>query len=77
MLGKPSSFGRIDRIRLGNFGKSRAVGEGVSELKIDFGRGYRIYFKQIDKTLVLLLCGGDKSTQESDIKKAKTIAINL
>lgn len=62
---------RLKRVRLGNFGDYRSVGEGVFELRIDYGPGYRIYFGQIGLTIVLLLCGGDKSTQEQDIIKAK------
>jgi putative addiction module killer protein len=61
---------RLDRVRLGNLGNSKSVGEGVCELKIDFGPGYRVYFGQLGSTIVLLLCGGDKSTQEQDIRKA-------
>jgi putative addiction module killer protein len=53
---------------LGNY---RSVGEGVCELKINYGPGYRLYFGQIGSAIVLLLCGGDKSTQEQDILKAK------
>ena len=61
---------RLDRVRLGNLGNSKSVGEGVCELKIDFGPGYRVYFGQFGSTIVLLLCGGDKSTQKQDIRKA-------
>ncbi|KAM3090845.1 type II toxin-antitoxin system RelE/ParE family toxin [Phormidesmis sp. 146-35] len=53
---------RLDRVRLGNLGDHRSVGSGVYELRIDYGSGYRIYFNQIETTIVLLLCGGDKST---------------
>jgi putative addiction module killer protein len=62
---------RIGRVRLGNFGQARGVGEGVFELKVDFGPGYRIYFGQDEADLVILLCGGDKSTQNADIRQAK------
>lgn len=62
---------RLQRVKLGNLGDYRSVGEGVGELKIDYGPGYRVYFGQIGSTIVLLLCGGDKSTQEQDILKAK------
>src|SRR5207244_12750000 len=62
---------RIARIRLGNFGHTRSVGEGVQELKIDYGPGYRVYFGQDGTKLVILLCGGDKRTQNADIKAAK------
>ncbi len=62
---------RIERIRLGNFGYVEPVGEGVRELKIDFGPGYRVYFGQMGSRLVILLCGGDKKSQTKDIAKAK------
>ncbi|GET40775.1 type II toxin-antitoxin system RelE/ParE family toxin [Microseira wollei] len=62
---------RLQRVKLGNLGDYRSVGEGVCELKIDYGPGYRVYFGKIGSTIVLLLCGGDKSTQEQDILKAK------
>ena len=62
---------RLDRVRLGNLGNSKSVGEGVCELKIDFGPGYCVYFGQFGSTIVLILCGGDKSSQEQDIRKAK------
>jgi len=62
---------RIGRLRLGNFGQTRSVGEGVQELKVDYGPGYRIYFGQEGRTVVILLTGGDKSTQDEDIKEAK------
>lgn len=61
---------RLDRMKLGNFGYCEPVGEGVSEMKIDLGPGYRIYFGMIGKTIVLLLCGGDKKTQDKDIRRA-------
>ena len=62
---------RVDRLRLGNFGDCRSVGEGVSELKIDFGPGYRVYFGRVGTKIVVLLLGGDKKTQLKDIHKAK------
>ena len=62
---------RLARIRLGNFGDAKPVGEGVCELRLDFGPGYRIYFGQEGRTIVILLCGGDKSSHQRDIKKAK------
>lgn len=65
---------RIDRLALGNPGDVRSVGGGVSELKIDYGPGYRVYFAQRGQALVLLLCGGDKSTQSADIDTAQRIA---
>ncbi|MFA7238105.1 MAG: type II toxin-antitoxin system RelE/ParE family toxin [Phycisphaeraceae bacterium] len=65
---------RIRRLSLGNPGDVQPVGEGVSELKIDYGPGYRVYFIQRHKALVILLGGGDKRTQTRDIEKAKTLA---
>jgi putative addiction module killer protein len=62
---------------MGNPGDVEPVGDGVSEMKIDYGPGYRVYFKQIGKTVMLLLCGGDKSTQRKDIKRAKELAAQL
>jgi len=62
---------RLDRGKLGNLGKNRSVGEGVYELKIDYGPGYRGYYALNGKTVVLLLIGGDKSTQKKDISLAK------
>jgi putative addiction module killer protein len=61
---------KLNQVRLGNLGDCSFVGEGVCELRIDYGPGYRIYFGQIGPIIVLLLCGGDKSTQEQDIRKA-------
>lgn len=68
---------RIVRVASGNFGHTRSVGSGVSELKIDFGPGYRVYYTLRSGTIVLLLCGGDKSTQNRDIAKAIETAANL
>ena len=62
---------RLKRVRLGNLGDYKSVGKGVYELRIDYGPGYRVYFRKIGLTIVLLLCGGDKSTQEQDIRKAQ------
>lgn len=61
---------RLDRVLLGNLGDHHPVGEGVSELRFDFGPGYRIYYGIEENKIVLLLCGGDKSSQKKDIKKA-------
>ena len=65
---------RIRRLSLGNFGDAKPVGKGVSELRIDYGPGYRVYFQRTGSLLVLLLIGGTKSTQQSDIAKAKKLA---
>jgi putative addiction module killer protein len=62
---------RVERMRLGNFGDRKGVGEGVQEMRLDVGPGYRIYFAEDGETVVLLLCGGDKSTQARDIARAK------
>ena len=62
---------RLTRVRAGNFGTVRNVGEGVVELKIDHGPGYRVYYTIDAGTIVLLLCGGDKRTQQRDIKTAQ------
>lgn len=63
---------RIDRVVLGNFGDHKSVGGGVSELRVDVGPGYRVYYAQAGNTLVLLLLGGDKRNQQSDIERAIT-----
>ena len=65
---------RIRRLSLGNPGDVKAVGEGVSELRINYGSGYRVYFVQRGQTVVILLAGGDKRTQDSDIKAALELA---
>ena len=61
---------RIDRLANGNAGDVAPIGEGLSELRIDFGPGYRVYYARAGRTLYLLLCGGDKGSQEADIKNA-------
>ena len=68
---------RIERLALGFAGDVKPVGEGVSELRIDYGPGYRVYFKKRGKALVILLAGGDKRTQTRDIKTALRLARNL
>ncbi|MBA1142092.1 type II toxin-antitoxin system RelE/ParE family toxin [Mesorhizobium sp. CCANP35] len=65
---------RIDRLAFGNPGDVKPVGEGISEMRIDHGPGYRIYFLQAGMVRVLLLCGGDKGTQSRDIAAAKRLA---
>jgi putative addiction module killer protein len=68
---------RVERVREGNLGDVRSVGEGLSEMRINFGPGYRVYYKQFGRSIVFLLCGGDKSTQDKDIKRAKRLAAML
>lgn len=65
---------RIKRIQQDNFGDSKPVGDSVFELRVDHGPGYRVYFKNVSGTVVILLCGGDKSTQQSDIERARKLA---
>jgi putative addiction module killer protein len=64
----------IDKMAQGNFGKSEPIGGGVSELKVDVGPGYRVYYILQNKEIIILLLGGDKSTQQKDINKAKNMA---
>lgn len=68
---------RIRRLSLGNAGDVRPVGDGVSELRVDYGPGYRVYFVSRGQSLVILLCGGDKGSQSRDVKRAKTLADRL
>lgn len=68
---------RIDRLALGNPGDVKPVGEGVSEMRIDYGPGYRVYFVQQGVEVVVLLCGGDKGSQDRDIREAKALAKEL
>lgn len=72
LRGRDKIRSRLDRVQLGNLGDRVSVGEGVGELRIDFGPGYRMYYGQDGLTVVLLLCGGDKSTQTQDILQAKS-----
>lgn len=68
---------RIERLAAGNAGDVAPVGEGVSEIRIDYGPGYRVYFKRQDREVVILLAGGDKRTQSADIKTALRLARGL
>ncbi len=68
---------RIERLAAGNAGDVEPVGDGVSELRINYGPGYRVYFKQRGRELIILLAGGDKRTQAKDIKTALRLARNL
>ena len=68
---------RIERLAAGNPGDVKPVSEGVSELRIEYGPGYRVYFKKRGKELIILLAGGDKSTPSKDIRKALRLAQNL
>lgn len=68
---------RIARLQRGNFGDVKAVGEGVHELRIHYASGYRVYFTNKNSQIVILLCGGDKTTQVLDVKQAKRIAKEL
>jgi putative addiction module killer protein len=65
---------RIRRLEDGNPGNVEPAGDGISEMRIDYGPGYRVYYREVGKEIILLLCGGDKTTQQEDIKKAKKIA---
>jgi len=72
--GKALIYERIDRLAYGNPGDSGPVGDNISELRIHYGPGYRIYYKDTGKEIIILLCGGDKSTQQTNIIKARKIA---
>lgn len=77
LQGRARILVRIERLAIGNPGDVKPVGEGVSELRIDYGPGYRVYFTKRGRKIVILLAGGDKSTQASDIKTALRLARNL
>jgi putative addiction module killer protein len=70
-------FVRIERLASGNPGDVKTVGEGVSELRIDYGPGYRVYYKKQGQKIIILLAGGDKRTQSKDTKTAQRLAQNL
>jgi putative addiction module killer protein len=67
----PRVLARLARVRQGGLGDFKPVGEGVCELRVDYGPGYRVYFGQSGRTVVVLLCGGDKRSQDRDIRQAK------
>lgn len=68
---------RIDRLAFGNYGDHKMLGQGLSELRLHFGSGYRIYYADFDDTIVILLLAGDKASQESDIEKARHFLADL
>lgn len=68
---------RIGRVEAGNLGDHKSVGEGVSELRLTHGPGYRLYYTMRGNTIILLLCGGDKGSQEADIARAKDLVTEL
>lgn len=72
-VGKARILARLRSASLGNFGDCEPVSEGVSEMRIHAGPGYRVYFTRRGRTVYLLLCGGDKSTQQKDIRRAKEL----
>ena len=73
---KAKIYMRLERLAEGNPGDVEPVGEGVSEMRIHYGPGYRVYYKDTGKEIIVLLCGGDKSSQQADISRAKEIARN-
>jgi putative addiction module killer protein len=76
-IAKAKIASRIQRLKYGNPGDVKPVGEGVSEMRIDHGPGYRVYFVNRGNTIVVILCGGDKTTQQSDIDRALRLADEL
>ena len=75
--GKARILARLESARLGNLGDIRAVGGGVSEMRVDVGAGYRVYYVRRQRVILILLCGGDKSSQAMDIARAKRMAQSL
>ena len=76
-IGKAHINRRIDRLERGNPGDVESIGEGCSEMRINYGPGYRVYYKDTGQEIIIILCGGDKSTQQDDIDKAKQLARDL
>ena len=74
---KARILARLDSTRLGNLGDAKSVGDGVSEMRIDVGAGIRVYFTRRRGVMIILLCGGDKSTQPKDITRAKRLARDI
>ena len=74
MRAKARILARLDSARLGNLGDVKSVGDGVSEMRIDVGGGYRLYFTRRQRTVIVLLVGGDKTNQPKDIARAKSMA---
>ena len=74
---KARILARLDSVRLGNLGDIKAVGSGISEMRVHVGPGYRVYFVRRKEQIVVLLCGGTKASQRSDIAKAKRIASDI
>ena len=77
LRGRARVLARIERLAAGNPGDVKPVGEGISEMRIDYGPGYRVYFKRRGRMLIILLAGGDKSTQSKDIRTAMRLVRNL
>lgn len=77
LLGKARILARLRSAELGNFGDAEPVGDGVSEMRIHVGPGYRVYYVRRGRTVYLLLCGGDKSSQRKDIRRAKELASEI
>ena len=77
LMAKARILARITAARSGNFGDCEPVGEGVSEMRVHHGPGYRVYFTRVGTVVYVLLCGGSKSTQKTDIKRAKALANQL
>ena len=75
--GRARILARLDRLAEGHAGDAKPVGEGVSELRIDVGPGYRVYYKKTGRIVIVLVCGGDKGTQRRDIERALRMARNL